>query len=442
MGPCLSFEFGVIIMQVSVEKLSNVEHRLTITVPVDTVEQAYKNKISSFAKKANIKGFRPGKAPLGVIKQQFGQDAQHQVFNELIESAIKEAIEETQLKPVNVRQVTPKTIKVDQPLEFTVIFEVFPDIEKVQFEMESIEKFLVDITPQDVSRVIEQLIKQHTKWKPVERPAQAKDRVLIDYTSIFEGKEETDKKVQNFPLEIGGKVMIPGFEDGLTGAAAGEERKLQLHFPDDFHIKEQAGKPVEFVVSVKKVYEAEVPVLNSEFIQKLGIKSGKEEDLQQQITKSLEQERDRVVRNHLKEQVFNKLLEQNSLDIPHSMIEREARHLHDEVYQHEHDHHKHTEEEMKTFESLAKKRVTIGLLVAEIVKKEQLVADNNKVAERIQEIANSYEKPEEVIQWLSANKENLTNIQAQVMEDQVINKLIEKAAIVEKPMSYAELKDL
>lgn len=429
-------------MQVSVEKLSNVEHRLTITVPVDTVEQAYKNKISSFAKKANIKGFRPGKAPLGVIKQQFGQDAQHQVFNELIESAIKEAIEETKLNPVNVRQVTPKTIKVDQPLEFTVIFEVFPNIEKVQCEIGSIEKLSVDITPQDVSRVIEQLIKQHTKWKPVDRPAQAKDRVLIDYTSIFEGKEETDKKVQNFPLEIGGKVMIPGFEDGLTGAVAGEERKLQLHFPDDFHIKEQAGKPVEFVVSVKKVYEAEVPVLNGEFIQKLGIKSGKEEDLQQQITKSLEQERDRVVRNHLKEQVFTKLLEQNSLDIPHSMIEREARHLHDEVYQHDHDHHKHTEEEMKTFESLAKKRVIIGLLIAEIVKKEQLVADNNKVAERIQEIANSYEKPEEVIQWLSSNKENLTNIQAQVMEDQVINKLIEQAAVVEKTMSYAELKRL
>lgn len=430
-------------MQVSVEKLSNVERRLTIVVPADKVEEAYTIQINRFAKNANIKGFRPGKAPISYITQRFGEDARKEALSDVIQNALYEAITEQNLKPVNTPKVEPKVMTPDQPLEFTASFEVMPEIENIQFAMEGIEKLKVDVASADIDHVVTQLIKQYTKWKAVDRAAASKDRLVIDYYAIFEGKEDTENKIQNFPLELGSKVMLPGFEDGLIGMKEGDERKLSLSFPADFSIEERAGKPVDFVVQVKKVMEAETPVLDEQFIKNLGIKSGKTEDLQSQIQQSLEQERDRLVKEKLKEQVFRQLLEQNPLDVPNSMIAREARNIHDEIYpQHQHhDHHQHSDDELAAFNDIAKKRVALGLLIAEYAKQNKLAIDNERVKVRIKEIASAYESPQEVIDWLSSN-ERRPGIEAQVMEDQVMDKLIEGVAVTEKVISYAELKGI
>ncbi|WP_172622748.1 trigger factor [Aquicella siphonis] len=430
-------------MQVSVEKVSNVERRLTIVVPADKVEEAYTIQINRFAKNANIKGFRPGKAPMSYIRQRFGDDARKEALSDVIQSALYEAITEKNLKPINTPRVEPKVMTPNQPLEFTASFEVLPEIENIRFSMDGVEKLKVDVTPEDVSHVVEQLIKQYTKWKAVDRAAVLKDRLVIDYYAIFEGKEDTENKIQNFPLELGSHVMLPGFEDGLVGVKAGDERRLNLSFPADFGVPERAGKAVDFVVQVKKVLEAETPALDEQFIKNLGIKSGKDEDLQSQIRQSLEQERDRLVKEKLKEQIFRQLLEQNPLDVPSSMIAREAKNIHDEIYpQHQHhDHHQHSDDEMTAFNDIAKKRVALGLLIAEYAKQNKLTADSERVNIRIREIASAYESPQEVIDWLSSN-ERRPGIEAQVMEDQVMEKLMDGVTVTEKPISYAELKGI
>lgn len=435
---------GLYHMQVSVEKVSTVERRLTIVVPANKVEEAYTIQINRFAKNANIKGFRPGKAPMSFIQQRFGEDARREAFSDVIQESLKEAITSENLAPISRPHVEPKVMTPNQPLEFVVSFEVLPEIENIKHDIKDIEKLVVDITPADIDAVLQQLLKQYTRWTLVERGAKEKDRMVIDYHSVYEGVADTEHKVQGFPLELGSKTMIPGFEEGLSGAKAGEERTLNLSYPADFNVKDRAGKSVDFVVQVKQVFEAEAPELTKSFIEKLGIKSGLEEDLKQQVKQTLEHERNRLVGEKLKEQVFRQLLEQNSIEIPASLVERESKNIHDEIYpphQH-HDHHQHADHELTMFNDIAKKRVALGLLIAEYAKKAELKADKHRVIARIAEIAASYESPKEVMDWLSADKERLAGIEAQVMEDQVMDKLMEGVTVTEKVMSYGELKGI
>lgn len=416
--------------------------RLTIIVPANQVEEAYTKHINRFAKDANIKGFRRGKAPMSYITQRFGNDARQEALSEIIQQSLYKAISDEHLKPVSTPQVEPKVTAPNQPFEFVASFEVLPEIEKVQFSLDQVEKLVVDIKPEDIDLVIRQLQKQYTKWNLVDREARKQDRLVIDYYAIFEEKSDVENKIQDFPIELGSNVMIPGFEDGLIGARTGEEKMLNLTFPADFTVQERAGKAVDFVIQVKQVFEADMPVINENFVQMLGIQSGKEEELKEQIKQTLERERDRLVKEKLKEQIFRQLLEQNPTEVPNSLVAREAKNIHDEIYSQQHDHqHQHSNEEMATFNEIAKKRVALSLLITEYAKQANLKADNERVKQRIQEIASAYEKPREVIAWLSS-EERRAGVEAQVMEDQVMEKLMEGIPVTEKVMSYAELKGI
>lgn len=430
-------------MQVTVEKISNVERRLTIVVPANEVEEAYTKQIDQFVKTYKFKGFRPGKVPRTFVEKQLGGEARKEALSNVIQKNLVEAITEQKLKPINNPTVEPKSIGLDkQPLEFTASFEILPEIEKVQFSMDKIEKLNVEITPKDLDFVVEQLRKQYTKWNKIDREVKAHDRVVIDYYAIFEGKSDQENKVKNFPLELGSNIMLPGFEDGLIGAKAGEQRTLHIKFPDDFNVKEKAGKPVDFVVDITSAFEAEKPEVDEKFVQQLGIKSGEQSELKEQIKTTLEGERNRLVQENLKEQVFKQLLELNQIDVPTTLINREAKNLHDEVYQNqEHNHASHSEEEMKGFNETAKKRVALGILISEYAKLKHITADKNRVLDRIKEIAAVYENPKEVVQWLST-EDRLAGIEAQVLEDQILDHLMQGIPVTEKNMTYAELKGI
>jgi trigger factor len=429
-------------MQVTVEKVNDVERLLTIVVPAELVDAAYDRQINSLTQKADIKGFRPGKAPKSFIEKQFGGKAREEALVEVMQNSLYEAIIQNKLQPVSQPRVEPKPSLANQPFEFTAAFEVLPDITNVNFTLNQIEKPQVTVTDADLDKVVGQLQKQYTKWQKVDREARDHDRVVVDYYVILDGKEDLENKVQDFPVELGSESMLPGFEAGLVGAKAGEKRSLNLNFPADFPEADKAGKPIGFEIEIKQVYEAEAPAINEEFAKRLGIQSGQVAELKEQIKQSLEQERDRLVKEKMKEQIFRQLLEQNPIEVPKSLITREASNIHDEVYQHRHhDHHQHSEDELAAFNDVAKKRVAIGILISAFAKEADIKLDKDRVQQRIQEIAAAYESPKEVIAWLSAD-ERRSGIEAQVMEDQVMDKLLESVAITEKPMSYAELKNI
>jgi trigger factor len=429
--------------QVSVEKVNKIERRLTIVVPAARFEEAYAQQIELIAKKASIKGFRPGKVPKSHIQQHYGVEARNEALEMVMKKALNDALIENKLTPVSMPRIEPKFSSTEQPIEFTATFEVLPEIDNIAFSISDVEKLDVEVTNDDVDRVIQQLTKQYTKWKLVDRPAQENDRVVLDYDADFEGKAENTSKAENVPLEIGSKLMLPGFEEALVGTKAGDEKTLNLNFPADFPVEARAGKPVVFNVKVKQVFEAELPGIDEEFVKRLGVGSGKLDELRSQIKQSLEHERDRLVREKLKEQVFGKLIEQNPIDVPNALVKSEAKTIHDEMYpQHEHhDHHQHSEQELSSFNDVAKKRVTLGILVNEYAKKEKIVADDQRVAKRIEEIASAYEHPQDVIKWLSA-PERIRGIEAQIIEDVVLDKLMEGLPVTTKKISYAELKGI
>lgn len=430
-------------MQVSVEKVSNVERRLTIVVPENQVQEAYGKQLNKIAKKAKINGFRQGKIPLSYIESRFGQEARQEALNEVIQNSLYQALNQEKLIPISTPKVEPKEISADKPLEYIASFEILPEIGAVNANITEIEKLKVDITDNDVERVIEQLQKQYTKWQVVDREAQEKDRVVIDYYAIFEGKSDIENKVEKYTLELGSGVMLPGFEAGLIGAKPGEQRTLELKFPEEFSVPERAGKPVTFIVDIQQVFEADMPEIDEQFIKKLGVVDGNLASLQDQIRKSLEMERDRTVNEKLKEQVFKQLLEQNPIDVPASLISREAKNIHDEIYQHqkEHKHDEHSQDELNAFNDVAKRRVSLGILLAEYAKQSNIKADAERVKKKIQEIATSYEHPKEVIAWLSADEQR-RGIESQILEDQVLEKLLENTSITEKIQTYAELKGI
>jgi trigger factor len=434
-------------MQVSVEKISATECRLTIVIAIDQIDKAHAKQMQAYAKTAKIKGFRPGKVPLSYVKRQFGDALRREAIDEVVEATLKKAMHDEKLVPVSTPKVEAKTaITEGGPLEFVASFEVLPEIGDVQFSIDTVEKWNVEVQQEDIDYVIGQLLKQYTKWHVVERPAALHDRAVINYHIVFDGKPDMERAIANFPLELGSNAMLPGFEEGLIGAVAGEERTLHLHFPADYPVVERAGKAADFVVHVGQIFEAEKPILDSHFIQTLGIKSGQEQDFVQQIRHTLEHERNRLVKEKLKEQVFRVLLEQNPIEVPHSMIEREAMRVHHEIHPPHPDGRKHafaehSADEIAAFKDIARQRVTLSLLLGAYAKQNSMKPDHARIEARIAEIASAYEEPQEVVEWLSSEK-NRHDIEFQVLEDQAIDKLIESVPTKEKTMSYAELKGL
>lgn len=426
-------------MQVSVESPSNIERKVTVIVPVEKMDEAYGKRIASLTKTAKVKGFRTGKVPVDIIKKQFGETARQEALSEVIQSSLYAAIHQEKLNPVGVPMVEPKTITPGQPLEFVATFEVLPSVGKVNFELKSLEKQIATITEEDINKVITHLREQHITWKKLDRAAAEKDQVVIDFTGTIDGKPFSGGQAHEYPIVIGSKMMIPGFEEGLIGMKAGEERVVPVTFPENYFAKEFAGKAAEFKTKMIKVSEPVYPELNEAFAKKLGVKSGRVEDLQVEIRKNLERELDRLIQSKLKTQVFGKLLEQNTIEVPKSLIEREANRLHNELHPHHgQQEHNHSEAEMQGFKDAAKQNVMLGLLVGELVKQYNVIPSQERIQHFIDTMASSYENPEEVKKWYQSNKRQMAEVEMRVLEEQVLEKLLEGIAITEKMLSYSE----
>lgn len=427
-------------MQVSVESPTKLERRLTVIVPTDQVDEAYAKRIAKIAKTAKVDGFRVGKIPVNYVKQRFGDVARQEALSEVIQSSLYAAINQEKLNPVSTPTVEPKMVEAGQPLEFVATFEVLPEVGAVQFALKTLEKETATITEADINNVIERLQQQGTIWKTVERPAQLKDQIIVDFRGSIEGKALEGGEAHDHPIVIGSNVMIPGFEEGLIGLKAGEEKIIHVTFPESYHVKDIAGKPAEFAITAIRVSEPQLPTLDENFLKKLGVKSGNINDLHDEIRRNLERELTRVVNNKLKNQVFDKLIEQNTLEIPKAMVEREATRIHDELHPHHAgQNHGHTPAEMAQFTEAATRNVILGLLVGELIKQHNLVLNKEKVQSHITDLSAMYENPAEVAKWYMSNKEAKAQIEMQILEDQVIDKLLENVQITEKTVPYNEL---
>ncbi len=431
-------------MQVSVETLSTLERRLKVVVPAEKLTAEFDKRIAGIAKNARIAGFRPGKAPLHIIKQKFGNSARSEALSEVIQASLFDALRSHKLNPAGTPHVEPLNITPDQPLEFVATLEVYPDVSDVQFTPAQIEKEAAKVAEADIDFALEKIRSQDKHWVIADRACQTGDRVKIDFVGKLEGEAFPGGAAQGHQLVLGNGGMIPGFEEGIVGMQAGEEKIITVTFPAEYHAKTLAGKEATFDITVHTVEAAELPPIDAEFVKKFGIESGEVSELRKEIHENLVRECDRLIKARLKETVFAELLAQNPLDLPKALVEREASRLHASLHAHSH-HGRDTEcnghdpADMARLQAAAQRNVRLNLVAGGLLEKHAIKVSNDAIRARLEQLAAPYDDAEKVINWYYGNAEALKQVESMLMEELLVDKLLEGVTVVEKPTTYQTL---
>jgi trigger factor len=425
-------------MQVSVENTSALERRMTIGVPAERIETEVNKRLQQTARRAKVPGFRPGKVPMSVIRQRYEDAARQEALSDLIQATFYEAVVEQKLNPAGAPAVEPKTFEKGKDLEYVATFEVFPEFQVAGFDSIAIERLEAEVADADLDNMLEILRKQNTRFETADRAAQKDDQVNIDFVGKVDGEVFAGGSAKGTQLVIGSGRMIPGFEDGLEGAKAGEERVLKLTFPADYQNLELAGKEAEFTVTVNSVSEPKLPELNDDFFALFGIKEGGLEGFRAEVRKNMERELRQAIKSKVKNQVMEGLLSANPIEVPKALLSNEVDRLRVQAVQQFGGNIKPDQLPAELFEEQAKRRVVLGLIVAEVVKQFELKPDEARVREMIQEMASAYQEPEQVVSWYYKNDQQLNEVRSVVLEEQVVDTVLQKANVTDKQVSYEE----
>ncbi|HHB11776.1 MAG TPA: trigger factor [Chromatiales bacterium] len=426
-------------MQVSVEEISEVERRMTVEVPAEQVTAEVESRLRELRGRVRLNGFRPGKVPLKVVRQRFGQSVLQEVAGELLQSSFQEAVAQEKLQPAGAPRIEPVQPKMGEALSYTATFEVYPDIALAELSDLTIREPQVEITEADVDAMIDKLREQHKRWEPVERPAQQGDQVVIDFEGSIDGEPFEGGKAEDYTVQLGEGRMIAGFEAQLEGARPGEERTIEVTFPEDYPRKQLAGKQASFRVKVKEVREPRLPEVDEEFARQFGIESGSVEELRADVRKNMERELKQAVRARIKQQVMDALLARHQFPIPQSLIDEEVRQLKAQSAANMPQGVDVTQLPDEPFVEDARRRVALGLIIGRILREQDIQLDQARVEAALDELAATYEDPEMVKNYFRSNREQMAGIEAMVLEDQVVDWVREQAASEAQPMSFDEL---
>lgn len=427
-------------MQVSVEATSSLERQMTVTVPAERIEDDVNSRLKQTARTARIDGFRPGKVPMKVLKRRYGAGVRQEVLGEVIQQSFYEAVTQEKLKPAGGPNIEPKQSEEGQDFQYVATFEVYPEIALADYSAAEIVKETSDVADADVDEMVETLRKQHSSFNDVERASEDGDQVNIDFEGFKDGEAFEGGKAEGHDLVIGSGTMIPGFEDGLVGKSADEETELELTFPEQYHSEELAGQAVVFKVKVNKVSAPELPELDAEFFNKFGIEESDLDGFKTEIRKNMEREVKQALHGKLKNKVLNELVNLNDIDVPQALIDGEVDRLRQQAVQQFGGGANIDASALpaELFSEQAKRRVSIGLLVGELIQANELKADADRVRSTIEEMAQTYQQPQEVIDYYYGNQEQLSQVEALVLEDQVVDLLVSQAKVTEESVSYQD----
>ncbi|MDT0583968.1 MULTISPECIES: trigger factor [Alteromonadaceae] len=429
-------------MQVSVETTQGLERRLTITVSADSVDTAVKARLQQLAKTQRINGFRPGKVPVSVIKKRFGQAVRQEVAGDVMQRQFYEAIMKEKITPAGM-PTFDLTKDVDgEDLEFVATFEVYPEVKVNGLDKIKVEKPVVEITDKDLDTMMETLQKQHASWKEVKRKAKKDDKVTMNFVGTIDGEEFDGGKAEDFPLELGKGRMIPGFEKPLVGVKKGDEVVSDVTFPEDYHAEALKGKDASFAITVTKVEGLDLPKVDDEFAKLFGVEEGGVDALKAEVKKNMQRELDQTLKAAVKENVIAGLLENNELDLPQALVDQEIDALREQAkqrFEQQGQGGQVPELPADLFQDNAKRRVSIGLLLGEVIKDNKLEADEAKVTALIESAASAYEDPQEVIEYYQTNAELKQQMQNLALEEQAIEAILEKAKVKEVKKAFDEI---
>lgn len=431
-------------MQVSVENTGIISRRMTVSLPSDAFEKAFTTRLKRMSRQVKLPGFRPGKVPLKIVEAQYGSQITQEVTGELIQASFREAIGKEGLRPASGPKIDPKKIERGQKLEYVAEFDIYPEVGKLDLSGERLEVPTCEIKDSDIQDTLETMQKQRKLWKPVEREAKNGDQLTIDFVGTIDGEAFDGGQAKSVPLVLGSGVMMPGFEKGLLKCKAGDEKEIKVSFPKDYQVVHLAGKKAIFKIKVYQVAEGQLPELTEDFVKQFGVESGSLDELRAGVRTNLEREASVRIRNITRDRVLEALLGANDFELPEGMIADEIKQI-----QASQGRSRQAQglpeappENDKDLTKAARKRVSLGLIVGEIINKKNLQADSAKIRQRVEEMASGYENPPALVAWYYEKPGRLHDIESLVLEEAVVTEVLATATVKSNSMTFKELVEV
>jgi trigger factor len=426
-------------MQVSVESISKLERRMQVQVPAERVTKEIAARLQKLSRTARLNGFRPGKAPIKVIRQQFGQQVHREVIGELLQSSFAEAVTEKQLSPAGNPRIEPQSVDEGQDLKYVATFEVFPEVALQPMESLELDRVTAEATESDIDAMIERLRKQQMKYSPVTRAAASGDKITIDFLGKIDGTEFAGGKGENIAIVLGEGRMLPQLEEGLIGAMPGDHRDIEVNFPADYRATELAGKAAIFSTQIKTVEEPTLPELDEEFCKSFGVSEGGIPKLREDVAANMRRELEQNLRNRNKTTVMEKLYRANPLDVPNALLESQIRDMQIEAMRRAGAKDVSQAPPREPLIEPARRRVALGLIFNDVIRRENLVLDPKRSNARLDEMVGAYGDAAAMKRAYLQNADAMRQVENLALEDQVIDWILEHAKVRETVSSFKEL---
>jgi trigger factor len=426
-------------MQVSVESISKLERRMQVQVPAERVSKEIASRLQNLSRTARLNGFRPGKAPIKVIRQQFGTQVHREVIGELLQSSFAEAVTEKQLSPAGSPRIEPQSMDEGQDLTYVATFEVFPEVALQPFDSLELERVTAEVSESDIDAMVERLRKQQMKYSPVARAAAIGDKVTIDFVGTIDGTEFAGGKGEGVAIVLGEGRMLPELEQGLVGAAAGDHRDISVNFPADYRATELAGKLAIFSAQVKTVEEPALPELDEEFCKSFGVTEGGIPKLREDVAANMRRELEQNLRNRNKTAVLEKLYQANPLDVPNALLESQIRDMQIEAMRRAGAKDVSQAPPREPLIEPARRRVALGLLMNDVIRRENLVVDPKRANARLDEMVGAYGDAAALKRAYQQNADAMRQVESLALEDQVVDWILEHAKVRDKVSTFKEL---
>ena len=429
-------------MQVSVEQPSAIQRCIKVVLPPDYTEAAEKKKLKELVKNARIDGFRKGKIPLHIIEQRFGESVRYDAVNDAINSSLIKAINDNELVVVGTPSIDNLNANKGESISYEATVEVYPDVQVQDLSSLEVENIEASVTDEDIDVMIEQLRKQHQHWHEVtDRPAAMEDKVVIDFKGTLDGEAFAGGEATDHSLTLGSNSMIAGFEDGIVGMSIGDEKTLELTFPEDYQAEDLQGKSTTFEVALTKIEHAHLPEVNEDFMKLFDVEDGIDA-FREKIRENMQRDLANAVKSKLHQSVTDALVAAHPMDVPKAMlkeqVENDKRRMFQQFSGGQNNDFDFSSIPDEPFEEKAKDTVIAGLVLRQVIDEQAIDVDKERIKSFIADIASSYESPEEVEQYYYGDENLLNQVESQVLEEQVMEYIISQAKTVAVSFSYAE----
>jgi len=429
-------------MEATTAQSNELERRIDLSIEIATVEKEMEQRVKRMGKNMKMPGFRPGKVPFNIVKQQYGDQARHEVLSEELDRVFGESVTAQKVRVAGYPRIEPKTTESTTHLEFTAIFETYPEFKHGDMSTAEIERPVLEVSQAEIDKTLDILRKQRVSYQDTDRAAAKEDRVVIDFLGKKDGVPFQGGQANDYPFVLGQGMMLPDFENAVEGAKAGESKTFDLNFPADYHAKDLAGQTVQFDITVKQVQAPVLPEIDAEFAKGMGIADGDVTKMSAEIEANLKREVKKRIEGKLKDQIMEALIKANPIAIPTSLVDMEIQRLMQAARQDMEQRGMKTNDfpiQPEWFADQAKRRVTLGLILAEVVKAEELQAKPEQIRSMVEETAQSYEHPEEVVRWYYAQPQRLAEVEGLAIENNVVEWVLGKAKVTDKTAVFDEL---